>query len=79
MIPTYLIIDPKWQDIFDRDQEIDRLRGELRTMRDKALEFTTTFPKTWSEWYEDSRQEWLKAYRAETDRLCSGPEKGGEK
>jgi hypothetical protein len=53
MIPTYLIIDPKWQDILDRDQEIDRLRKARDGERD-LLGLMWDEKKRW-----DTETDWL--------------------
>jgi hypothetical protein len=36
MTPTNEITDPNWNDIFDRDKEIDRLRAALQTTTRKS-------------------------------------------
>jgi hypothetical protein len=36
MTPTNEITDPNWNDIFDRDKEIDRLRAALQATAQKS-------------------------------------------
>jgi hypothetical protein len=36
MTPTNEITDPSWNDIFDRDKEIDRLRAALQATAQKS-------------------------------------------
>jgi len=79
MTPTHSITDPVWQDIVDRDQEIDRLRSELEKREALILACHRAFRVFGGTPYErkEARRLLAEAIHAKPDRHC-GPEKGAK-